>query len=465
MTEHKALNQILLLLALCAAVSAQAQKPKFKVLAQIDHHPHSYAGLVQGLNGELYSTTAGGNHNPGQVFEITADGHLKTLETLSGSSEAGLLLATDGNFYGTTLKAGEHNGGRIFRMTPSGQVTNLYAFCAEADCADGEFPLGPLIQGTDGNLYGTTARGGPGCTEYAFGCGTVFRITLGGEITTLYTFCLQAGCLDGEGPYGAIVQAGDGNFYGITTAGGAGRSGTIYRLTPSGNFTLLYTFCTQSGCPDGSSPEGGLAQGPDGALYGATVSYATVFKITLDGTFQVLAKLCPGPECSSAYAPPVPATDGDLYGMTAGAGKNHRGTIYRITTSGEPTRLYGFCSLQDCKDRGDPMGPIVQATDGILYGTTWGITGVSGGTVYKLSLGLAPFVSPLPAQAKIGKQIWILGTNLTGSTAVSSTARPPHPSPSTQLAPPSPQPFRRRHYRTYSSHARQQYRPIKQCDL
>ena len=307
-------------------------------------------------------------------------------------------------------------------MTPSGKVTGVHSFCTETDCADGASPDGPLIQGTDGNLYGTTTGGGPGCTEYAYQCGTFFRITLAGEITTLYTFCLQDGCLDGEDPNGPIVQAGDGNFYGTTNSGGAGRSGTIYRLTPSGDFTLLYTFCTQSGCPDGSDPSG-LALGPDGALYGATEEYPTVFKIALDGTFKVLATLCPGPDCGAAFAPPVPATDGNLYGTTATGGKNRQGTIYRITTSGELTRLYSFCSLQNCEDGGDPMGPIMQATDGNLYGTTYG-TGASWGTVYRLSLGLAPLVTPVPAFGSAGQQVSILGNNLTGATAVSFNGSP-----------------------------------------
>jgi uncharacterized repeat protein (TIGR03803 family) len=409
-------------LALCAAAAAQDETPKFTVLAHPRNHPHPYAGLVQGQNGQLYATTGGGSGIPGEIFEITRDGQLTTLDSLSGFSEAGLVLARDGNFYGTNLKGGEYGGGWLFRVTPFGKMTGVHSFCTEADCADGAFPQGPLIQGTDGNLYGTTTRGGPGCTEYAYGCGTFFRITLAGEITTLYTFCLQDGCLDGEDPNGPIVQAGDGNFYGTANGGGAGRAGTIYRLTPSGDFTLLYTFCTQPGCPDGSCPWG-LALGPDGALYGATQSPATVFKITLDGTFKLLATLCPGPDCGFAYAPPVPATDGNLYGTTATGGENHAGTIYRITTSGELTRLYSFCSLQDCEDGGDPMGPMMQATDGNLYGTTYG-AGPNIGSIYRLSLGLAPFVTPVPAFGNPGQQVWILGDNLTGATAVSFNGTP-----------------------------------------
>jgi uncharacterized repeat protein (TIGR03803 family) len=420
MTQRRAYIGIATWLTLCAAATAQEPKSKFAVLAPIGP---SYIGMVQGLNGQLYSTTAGGVGG-GRVFEITTGGKLTRVDALSGLSEGGLLLATDGNFYGTTLKGGAHEGGRIFRVTPSGKLTNFYSFCAQADCADGGFPSGALMQGTDGNLYGTTTVGGPGCTEYDYECGTVFKITLQGEINTLYTFCHQAGCADGGDPQGAIVQAGDGNFYGTASGGGTGGGGTIYRLTPTGTLTVLYSFCSTSGCADGDDPVGGLAAGPDGALYGGTESYPTIFKITLDGTFQVLATLCPGPECGAAYAPPVPATDGYLYGTISGGGKNGEGTIYRITTSGGLTVLHSFCALKDCNDGAQPMGPILQATDGNLYGTTYGIRGAGGAVVYKLSLGLAPFVTPVPAFGSSGQQVSILGNDLTGATAVSFNGTP-----------------------------------------
>jgi uncharacterized repeat protein (TIGR03803 family) len=215
------------------------------------------------------------------------------------------------------------------------------------------------------------------------------------------------------------VQASDGNFYGTTDGFGAGGGGTIYRLTPTGALTVLYNFWAD----DDYGPSGGLAEGPDGALYGA--AYPTVFKITLDGTFQVVATLCPGPRCGSAYAPPVPATDGYLYGTIAGGGKNGEGTIYRITTSGDLTVLHSFCSLPNCKDGAEPMGPILQATDGNLYGTTYGEGDEGdGGVVYKLSLDLAPFVTPVPAFGSSGQQVSILGNNLTGATAVSFNGTP-----------------------------------------
>ncbi len=401
--------RISLILALCTAGAAQT--PVFTTLAYLYPYFHPYWGVVQGLNGQLYSTTSGPSAG-GEVFEITTGGQLTTVDTLAGDSQTGLVLATDGNLYGTTFRGGYGDSGTVFRVTPSGSLTRLHSFCAQSGCPDGAFPQGNLIQATDGNLYGTTTQGGLGCANVDDACGTVFRMTLAGELTTVYTFCLQAGCPDGKAPHGAIVQASDGNFYG-TAGGGAGPGGEIYRLTPSGVLTALYGFCKQTGCPDGEDPLGGLSIGPDGALYGGTQSYSTIFRIALDGTFQVLDQV-DGP----VNSPPVAATDGNLYGTTTGGGATGYGTIYQITTSGALTVLYNFC-----KGCSSPFGPPFQATDGNLYGTGY----ETNSTVWRLSLGLAPFVSPLPAYGKKGRQISILGTNLTGATAVSFNGAPAEP--------------------------------------
>ena len=344
---------------LALAAGAVAQTPVFTNLGSVRLHP--YWGLVQGLNGQLYSETAGTRNIAGQIFEITTGGSVTYLHKLHGNAQFGLLLATDGNFYGTTPKG--QGAGKIFRVTHSSKLSIVHAFCSLPDCADGDYPWGSLIQGSDGYLYGTTVNGGPGCTEQYLGCGTIFRMTLAGELTTLYTFCLQAGCPDGRGPSGAIVQTPDGSLYGVAGSNGGAE---IWRLTPAGTLTVLYTFCERPDCRGGSDPQGGLSLGPDGALYGATVSYATIFKITPDGRFQVLVK--PG---GPAYAPPIPATDGNLYGTVEGGGTHGYGYIYKMTPSGDLTILYSFCALPECADGYSPQGPVLQATDGNFYGTTF----------------------------------------------------------------------------------------------
>ncbi len=165
--------------------------------------------------------------------------------------------------------------------------------------ANGADPSGTLIQANDGNFYGTTAAGGNQNWPCGFdgSCGTVFRITPGGRLTTLYSFCPQYGCVDGYAPYGALVQATDGNFYGTTTGGGANERGTVFKITASGALTTLYSFCSsQPVCADGADPYAGLVQGTDGVFYGTTrdgggtscVDCGTVFKITPEGTLTTL---------------------------------------------------------------------------------------------------------------------------------------------------------------------------------
>jgi uncharacterized repeat protein (TIGR03803 family) len=229
-----------------------------------------WAGLVQGTDGNFYGTTAyGGASSVGTVFKITSGGTLTTLHSFSGSdgdfAVAALIQATDGNFYGTTGGGGAGSYGTVFRMTPSGTLTTLHSF----DLADGEVPEAALIQGTDGNLYSTTPGGGGGnCNSSGLqGCGTVFKITTGGTLTTLHSFVGS----DGQWPYGPLIQATDGNLYGTTTAGGASAScsvgcGTVFNISLGGTLTGLLSFDST----DGAAPYGGLVQATSGVFYGTT---------------------------------------------------------------------------------------------------------------------------------------------------------------------------------------------------
>ena len=213
---------------------------------------------------------------------------------------AGLWQGTDGNFYGTTSSdEGAYADGTVFKITPSGTLATLHTF----DGADGAIPDAGLVQGGDGNFYGTTGQGGanddPSCDFGGrVGCGTVFKITPGGILTTLYNFCSQPNCRDGSDPSATLVQGRDGNFYG--TANGQ-FGGTVFKITPAGTLTTLYFFCSLQNCADGAYPRT-LAQGSDGNFYGTAVaggtssncqlfSYngcGTVFKITPQGTLTTL---------------------------------------------------------------------------------------------------------------------------------------------------------------------------------
>jgi uncharacterized repeat protein (TIGR03803 family) len=211
--------------------------------------------LVLGVDGNLYGTTYDGGSNCttnsgcGTVFKISPQGTLTTLHSFcvqTGCSDgkdplAGLIQATDGNFYGTadTGGPGSYGNGVLYKITPQGDYSVLYKFCPTNvyPCSDGSGPMAPLVQGTDGNLYGTTVNGGA-----AFSRGTIFKISTTGVLTTLYTFCAQYGCPDGDGPHDGLIQASDGNFYGTTFRGGVNNAGVLFRITPDGAFTTLASF-------------------------------------------------------------------------------------------------------------------------------------------------------------------------------------------------------------------------------
>jgi len=222
-------------------------------------------GLIGASNGNFYGTTAsGGTLGYGTAFEITPTGTLTTLHSFDYTDgenpEGQLVQGTDGNFYGTTYVGGAGGAGTVFKITPVGKLTTVFDFCSQTNCTDGANPTAGLMQATDGNLYGTTGFGGGG------NAGTVFKITRAGALTTLYSFCSEDGCTDGANPGYELVQGTDGNFYGTTGWGGAGGYGTLFEITPAGVLTTLHAFSTA----DGYLNRVGLLQGTDGKFYGTT---------------------------------------------------------------------------------------------------------------------------------------------------------------------------------------------------
>jgi uncharacterized repeat protein (TIGR03803 family) len=416
---------------LATTIGSQAQI--FNNLFQFDGTNGSDPGmsLIQGIDGNFYGTTQEGgnfltecgNNGCGTVFKISPSGTLTTIYNFCAqkSSEgfcldgvdpvASLVQANDGNFYGTTAAGGSSNFGTVFRITPAGALTTMHNLGG----ADGFAPYASMVQGTDGNLYGTASAGGN------FN-GTIFKITPSGIWTVLHTF----NGADGSTPDGRLTQARSGAFYGTTSGGGTNclpnGCGTIFKMTLGGALTTLHNFDGN----DGANPWAGLVQGPDGSLYGTTGgvnggSTSTVFKITLGGTLTTLSTLCSQPNCAYGYAPDdglIFASDGNLYGTTEFGGNDacdeDCGTIFNITPSGALTTLYNF----DGTEGRYPRAGLLQATNGSFYGTTGFYYSAEPGTVFNLSMLLAPFVETRPDSGRVGASVIILGDNLAGTTGV-----------------------------------------------
>ena len=242
----------------------------------------SQGGIIQGSDGDFYGTTLNdGANGSGTVFKITGGGAFTVLhsftrtETEGGNPYAPLVQASNGKFYGTTWDGGSFDHGTIYEINSSGSFSTVYIFCLANPntCTDGYNPEGALVEGSDGNLYGMTARGGdPACGLNGYtGCGTIFKITPGGTLTTIHDF----EGTDGAGPVSSLIQGTDGNFYGTTQWDGANLTcpqgcGTVFSVTPSGTLTTLYSFCSVTGCTDGAAPISALLQDTNGTFYGGT---------------------------------------------------------------------------------------------------------------------------------------------------------------------------------------------------
>ncbi len=386
-----------------------------------------YVVPVQGADGNLYGTTSYGGagdacrFNCGTVFKTTTEGTVTTLYSFcskpnctDGDTPLGSLIqAPNGEFYGTTAWGGANNGGTVFKITSTGKLTTLYSFCTLANCADGQGPYAGLVRAANGNFYGTTSRD----------AGTVFEITPEGKLTTL--------SVNADGPSGALVQARSGNFYGEDEGGEGTDAGNIFEITSAGKLIRLFTFDGSNG----AAPNGGLIQATNGNFYGVTAyggssynqncnnSCGTVFEVTPAGKLTTLYNFCSLTDCADGFEPMGPlvqATDGNLYGATMWGGTTGSGTLFKITPGGTLTTLYSFCTQGNCPDGFSPFSGPIQATNGIFYGTTYGnYDGLSPyGTLFSLSTGLRPFVKTQPTSAEEGATIGILGQGFTSSSVV-----------------------------------------------
>ncbi|HUD49183.1 MAG TPA: choice-of-anchor tandem repeat GloVer-containing protein [Candidatus Baltobacteraceae bacterium] len=334
-----------------------------------------YSSLVQGSNGLFYGTTfQGGSANAGVIFEVASNGAVNTLYTFTNGvdgcfPQAGLLLANDGNFYGTSVEGGTNGTGALFRITPAGVFNSLYSFTAAPksyENPDGAYPAGSLLQASDGNLYGTASTGGANAS------GTLFKITLGGSFQLVYAFSAlgtNGANSEGSDPEAPLIQGADGNLYGTAYAGGANGYGTVfaYNLSHS-QISSLHSF---QNAADGANPMAPVAQGTNGDFFGTTSqggsdTNGALFKITSEGAFTPLYSFTNGIDGANPVAPLVQGADGNFYG-TAASSRSGFGTVFEVTTNGIFTPLYAFTGEND---GANPAAGLVQAADGLFFGTT-----------------------------------------------------------------------------------------------
>jgi uncharacterized repeat protein (TIGR03803 family) len=415
------------------SVSAHAQ-PKLKTLSS--NLVDTYGGVMQASDGNLYSTSlllntvsvgSGCLDNEDNactyITKIAPDGTASIFHTfeiddgkvnLDGYAPNPIIEGSDGNFYGSALNGGTDDYGTIFKITPAGTFTVLYTFTQDrsnGNAPNGAFP-GPLIQGSDGFLYGTTQVAGPLGEKNAPSFGTAFKISTTGAMTILHSFQFQR---DGGLPI-SLVQGADGNFYGTTInsplSSDSSRTGngTIFSMSPTGSLTTLRNFALDGS--DGIQPYGPLTQGPDGNLYGTTKGFGlpgtstspvqgytfngNFFKISNTGNFQVLYTFNGGTDGRDPSPFLTVGSDGNFYGEARFGGNSTGcepvsgcGVLFQMQPSGNETVLHSFSGGADA---GVPYGPLVQANDGSFFGTNIaGITtnGATPGTVYNLALAPA----------------------------------------------------------------------------
>jgi uncharacterized repeat protein (TIGR03803 family) len=383
-----------------------------------------FASVVQGIDGNIYGTTdSGGNPNTqsGTLFRVTPSGKLTDLYNFcskprctDGSSPASPpVVGTDGNLYGVA-GGGILNQGVVYKMTLSGEYSVLYSFCPTHPCADGVVYPGGIILGADGNFYGAAAGGN------ASNGGVIFSISPTAQLKVLYTFCSVApNCQDGSGPNTPILGT-DGNFYGVTWGGGSLGGGVLYELTPAGKYTVLYNFCSYvEGCSGIGEPYD-VVRDANGNFFGtteysATASpYGSVFEFTSSNQLLVLHNFDDYNDWP--YEGVMLGSDGNVYGVF-GYDTKAVGSIYKVTPEGVYSRIYTF-KPEDNSSGAPPVGPLFQGTDGNFYGVTPYGPGTFDGEVFKFSYNLGPLVETVPVAGAVGQSILILGNNLAGSTDV-----------------------------------------------
>jgi uncharacterized repeat protein (TIGR03803 family) len=395
-----------------------------------------FGGLIQANNGRFYGTTsAGGLQRVGTVFQMDTNGVVTLVYAFPNGTGgnnppngslpcAALVQGTNGLLYGTAVAGGSTDDGTVFRASTNGTGTVGWSLTS---ASSGSAPYGGLVQGRDGNFYGTTSIGGAYRYGTPWGYGTVFKLTSSGSLTAIHSF----GYEDGAYPSSTLVQGADGSFYGTAQNGGTnGGWGTIFKITPGGVLTPLFSFANTNG----AWPFAGLVQDSGGAFYGTTYAggacygtnypgifqgiyssaagvaqgAGTVFKLSADGTFKSLYSFTGGNDGSNCSGGLLLASDGNLYGTTESGGVYGLGTVFRITSDGTLATLVHFDGYQGA----NPESTLIQGTDGRLYGTTQNGGANGWGAIFRLSIN-----SPLQITQQPQPQQGFAGDTATFSVA------------------------------------------------
>ena len=405
-----------------AVIPAQAQTVTAVYNFGISGDPRFPAGtMAQGRDGAFYGTTIGGpiggNWDFGVVYKITSSGVvtvLHILTTAEGTGCNGLTIGTDGNFYGSCF-SDDTNAGTLIKVKSTGALTVLHRFAAQSAPTDGCLPAGSPVQGGDGNFYGTTLRCG------TFNDGVAYKITPAGVYTVLHNFAYTS--TDPGVPYGALIQGSDGNFWGTSSGGGTNNIGSVFKMTSAGKVTIVHSF---TGPPDGSGPQSGLIQGSDGNYYGTTMDGGanlggTIFGLTPGGVETILhafpnvATMGSAPMLSLTQGP-----DGLLYGIATHCvtGVCGQAEIFSMTTAGAYSTLYPFPMPGIYNDNSLPLSPLLLSTDGTFYGTEQLGGPSTDGNVYSLGTTFSPFLRLTLRSGKVGKLNGILGQGFNSLSVV-----------------------------------------------
>lgn len=380
--------------------------------------------LVQGADGYLYGTTSyGGEDEAGTIFKINLSGsdfqviHHFYYNFEGGYPLSGLVEGADGNFYGTT-RAGGGTGydGTIYRVSPSGSFQTLVRL--KKGTTNGDKPAGGLIRGSDGNFYGTTRFGGD-ITISPHGYGTIFKMTPGGALTTIARFNKDK---NGAYPDGRLFRDANGNLFGMAAEGGTNGYGTVFRCSPTGTISVIRHL---NGGSEGAYPHGGLCQDSDSNLIGMTSGAptedlyedpmpsgnGTIFKINPTKFYFSVLVFLPDGQGANPQENLLLAKDGNYYGTTKNGGRYGAGTLFRLSPEGSYKLLYSFKAITN---GGNPMGSLMQASDSNIYGTTTTGGTYDAGTIFRWDLTNSSYTvlyNPLKSWARLIQCRLVEGSN------------------------------------------------------